>query len=132
MATLTYSPDFRSKIRKTLRLLRDDLAGSGIALQDSDLSQEYLNIHNIERHTDLSWRPVEHSDSSSSFAKPLDSDLIDTAFKDAFTDEEEEREWPRRDLSGRFRFAHQMAYALLGYANSIYYNLATPPWELME
>lgn len=132
MVTLTYSPNLRSKIRKTLRLLSNDLIGSGIALQDSDLSQEYLNAHSIERHTDLPWRQVEHSESSSSFATPLDSDLIDTIYKDAFT--EEKPDWPRHDLAlnGRFHSAYHLAYALLEYSDIINLELATSLWERME
>lgn len=132
METLTYSSDLRSKIRKTLRLLSNDLVGSGIALQDSDLSQEYLNIHEIERHTDLSWRQVEDSECHSSFATPLDSDLIDPIYKDAFT--EEKPEWPRHDLAlnDRFHSAYHLAYALLEYSDIINWELATSLWERME
>lgn len=75
---------------------------------------------------------MEHSESSSSFATPLDSDLIDTIYKDAFT--EEKPDWPRHDhaLGGQFHSAYHLAYALLEYSDIINWELATSFWERME
>ena len=132
MATVKYSPDLQSKIRKTLRRLSKDLLRSGIALQDSDLHEEYLNAHAIERLTDLPWTQEEDSKCSSSFATPLASGLMDTLYEDAFR--EEKQKWPRHDfvLNGRFYTAHHLASTLLGYSSSIYWEFTTSPWDTME
>ena len=132
MATLTYSPDLESNVKKTLRRLSKYLLGSGIALQDSDLPQEFLNAHDIERHTDLSWRQVDDSERSSPFATPLDSDLIDAAFKAAVREEKPELPPHEFDLNGRFYTAFHLAYTLLEYSDDVNEELANSPWDRME
>ena len=114
--------------------LAKNLSGSGITLQGSDLSQKYLNKHDIERQTDLPWTQVEDLECSSLFAKPLDSDLIESTFESAFRDEEEKPEWPRHDVdfNGRFYTAYHLAYTLLSYTHSISWEMETPPWDRME
>ena len=133
LATLTSRSGVSSEIRHRLRRLAEGLFQPKFSLQDSSISPEYLRIHGIERHASLPWREEDESDPSLSFATRLDTTLLDKAFKDTFT-EDDELSWPDNDLiiDGRFISAHQLAESLRIYTNHISYYIPTLTWRPMK